>query len=320
MPHYRLFLRVLNAAKFNLSACFLLLIISTNTIADITETSDTKTIVVTIKPLYSLVAHLTEGIEKPVLLFKNIQSPHHYNMRPSERRLLAKADIIVWLGSTTEPQIDKIIQQQEQTTSISVMQAKNLKLLNKRSKHSHDEIHPTEIKSTNFNMVDSHVWLSAHNAAQISKHIAKHLTTYDSKNAEQYRANLTRLLDKIEHTKNSIKNILDKNDQPYLSFHDAFQYFEDEYGLNYIGSINYGDEAGTSLKHIQQIERHIREKNIKCLVYQPPRPALIDSLSQQTNIKSSVLDPLGINASNDKNAWFDIMHQISTNFSTCLNP
>ena len=71
-------------------------------------------IVVTIKPLYSLVAQLTEGIEEPVLLMKTIQSPHHYNMRPSERRLLSDAKMVVWLGPNLESYLDKIIKQQDQ--------------------------------------------------------------------------------------------------------------------------------------------------------------------------------------------------------------
>ena len=69
------------------------------------------TIVVSIKPLYSLVAHLTEGISKPVLLMKQMQSPHHYHMRPSERRLLANAKIIIWTGPQMESYLNEIIQQ-----------------------------------------------------------------------------------------------------------------------------------------------------------------------------------------------------------------
>ena len=66
-------------------------------------------IVVTIKPLYSLVAQLTEGVEEPVLLMKQMQSPHHYTMRPSERRLLADARIIIWIGPQMESYLSKII-------------------------------------------------------------------------------------------------------------------------------------------------------------------------------------------------------------------
>ena len=106
------------------------------------------TILVSIKPLYSLVAHLTEGISKPVLLMKQMQSPHHYNMRPSERRLLANAKIIIWTGPQMETYLNKIIEQQSNSTIIiSAMQAKNLKLLNRRTPHLHNSDEHTSTTS-----------------------------------------------------------------------------------------------------------------------------------------------------------------------------
>ena len=91
-----------------LAGYFILFILPTSAYAEIPGT-----IVVTIKPLYSLVAHLTDGITTPVLLMKQMQSPHHYNMRPSERRLLANARMIIWTGPQMETSLNKIIEQQE---------------------------------------------------------------------------------------------------------------------------------------------------------------------------------------------------------------
>ncbi len=318
--HCRFFLS-LNTAKYCLSACILLLIISTKTFANDTESTYSTDIVVTIKPLFSLVAHLTAGIHQPVLLFKNMQTPHHYNMRPSERRLLAKAKIIVWSGPQLEPQLNKVIQQQnDQTISISAMQAQDLKLLDKRGKHSHDENHSAPDERSKADITDPHIWLSAHNAAQISKHIYKRLSNHDPQNAARYEKNLQHLLEKIEHTKNSIQIQLGNIKQPHIAFHDAFQYFEDEYELNYVDSVNYNDETGSSLKHLRQIKNQIEQRNIQCLVYQPPKHAIVDTLVRQTTIKATALDPLGLYVSDDKNAWFEIMQKISTNFKACLKP
>ncbi len=37
-------------------------------------------------------------------------------------------------------------------------------------------------------------------------------------------------------------------------------------------------------------------------------------------IKAFALDPLGLNVSNDKNAWFEIMQQLAVGFNLCLKP
>jgi len=324
----RITLLPFSAAHYCLLGCILLITVTPKVIADSVdatlsahEPSVTKHIVVTIKPLYSLVSHLVDGVHEPALLLKNVQTPHHYAVRPSERKLLAKADIIIWLGPKLEPQLNKIIQQQRnQVNVVSAARAKNLKLLNKRSKHSHDEDSTESISYSTHNRTDPHIWLSAHNAAQISKHICTSLITLDPDNTARYQQNLARLLKKIEHTQNAIQKNLDGMTQPFLVSHDAFQYFEDEYKLNYIDSISYGEETGSSLKHLQEIKDQINKMDIQCLVYQPPKPGIIDTLSRETTIKPFELDPLGLNLDDDKNAWFEIMQKISTNFSTCLTP
>ncbi len=311
----------------HLIVCFVLFMLSTSTHAanshttSIKQSEDSGDIVVTIKPLYSLVAHLTEGIDTPVLLMKQAQSPHHYNMKPSERRLLANARMIVWVGPQMESYLSKIIQHQKNTaTVISTIQAKNLKLLNKRKKHSADE--NGHISATGYpepHMIDPHIWLSTQNAAAISKQVGELLAVQDPENAEQYKKNLQRLLNKIEQTSDFIKITLKSSNQPFITFHDAFQYFENENELNYIDSINFDEETGASLKHIRQIKARIEKDNIQCLLYQHPKPAIIDSLTRRTSVKATALDPLGLEVKDDKNAWFEIMKQLAVNFNYCLS-
>ncbi len=287
-----------------------------------TQTNMPGTIVVSIKPLYSLVAHLTEGISQPVLLMKQKQSAHHYNMRPSERRLLANASMIIWTGPQMEFWLNKIIKQQANDTAVvSAMQAKDLKLLNKRNLHSHnhDHDHRPTANSEKQNMIDPHIWLSTHNAAAISKHITASLIRYNPENTEQYHKNLETLLDKIEQTKDFIASNLTAKATPFIVYHDAFQYFEFEHALNYIDTINFNEDTGVSLKKLRKISRQIDQYNIQCLVYQAPRAAIIDALITQSGVKAVELGPLGMNVSDDKNAWFELMEQLALGFSSCLS-
>lgn len=276
---------------------------------------------VSIKPLYSLVAHLTEGLSQPVLLIKQTQSPHHYTMRPSERRLLANAKMIFWTGPQMESFLTKIIKQQANATIIvSAMQAKDLKLLNKRNLHSHghDHDHTPAVNSEKQSMIDPHIWLSTHNAAAISKHITASLIRYNPENTEQYHKNLETLLDKIEQTKDFIASNLTAKAAPFIVYHDAFQYFEFENALNYIDTINFNEDAGASLKQLRKISRQIEQYNIQCLVYQAPRAAIIDALMTQSGVKAVELDPLGMSISDNKNAWFELMEQLALGFNSCL--
>jgi len=300
--------------------CLLLLPVSAAAPAANSRTIDSpEAIVVTIKPLYSLLAHLTDGITTPVLLMTEAQSPHHYSMRPSERRQLANATMIVWIGPQLESSMSKIIQQQKQSTVVTAMQADHLHLLNKRQKHEHDDDQPAT-DNTALDRRDPHIWLSAHNAIAISRQLSDRLIELDPQNTERYRQNLQQLLVKIEQTAAFVTATLKDNDQPFITFHDAFQYFEDENHLSYANSINFDEEAGASLKHVRRIKDNMDEHHIQCLVYQQPKPAIIDALTRQSTATSTALDPLGLNAKNDKEAWFEIMRSLAVGFRQCLQP
>ncbi len=299
---------------------FLILGFSSSVVAA-SARSQAGPIVVSIKPLYSLVAHLTEGIEQPVLLTDSAQSPHHFNLRPSQRRALSQAKIIIWVGPELEPYLEKIIAQQHpRSTIVSVMQSAGLKQLDLRSRHSHannahDEHDTTKSKHT----IDPHIWLSVENAVAISKHIAGQLIASEPANEKLITNNLNTLLTKIQKTGEAINARLLNLKQPFIAHHDAFQYFEKENALNFIDAISSNEEAGSSMRHMREVIAHIKQDNIQCLVYQPPRPAIIDTLEQRTSIKAVGLDPLGLTVSDNKNAWFELMQQLASGFSQCLS-
>lgn len=277
-------------------------------------------IVVTIKPLYSLVAQLTKGIEEPVLLMQQMPSPHHYTMRPSERRLLSNARVIVWIGPQMETSLGKIIDKQD-AVIITAMQAEGITHLVRRAKHGHqhspDETHDGETQSDEAN-IDPHIWLSAGNAIAISRHISQLLIAHDPENTARYRTNLQQLSDRITKMAAKIKAELYDNERPFITYHDAYQYFEDEYRLNHIESISFDEEAGISLKHLQHIKASIEQNAIHCLMYQPPKPDIVDTLTMQTRITAYALDPLGLALQDDKEAWFQIMSDAAASFAECL--
>ena len=60
--------------------------------------SATDNIVVSIKPIHSLVASVTKGVSEPFLILQRQASPHTYSLRPSEARKLRNAKIVFWIG------------------------------------------------------------------------------------------------------------------------------------------------------------------------------------------------------------------------------
>jgi len=102
-------------------------------------------VVVTIKPLHSLVAGVMQGVGSPYLLLKGAASPHHFQLKPSDARRLHKADLIVWVGPELETPLKKIVSSLSQPkASFPLLKLSSLTLRKFESPHDHEgEAHET---------------------------------------------------------------------------------------------------------------------------------------------------------------------------------
>lgn len=64
-------------------------------------------VVVSIKPIHSLVAGVMQGVGEPKLIVDGAASPHTYTMKPSNARSIEKADVVFWVGPNLEAFLDK---------------------------------------------------------------------------------------------------------------------------------------------------------------------------------------------------------------------
>ena len=64
--------------------------------------ADGPAIVVSIKPIHSLVASVMEGVGEPILLVESGGSPHGYTLKPSQASAMADADLVIWIGEGME--------------------------------------------------------------------------------------------------------------------------------------------------------------------------------------------------------------------------
>lgn len=64
-------------------------------------------VVVSIKPIHSLVASIMKGVGEPSLIVEGAASPHTYTLKPSNARALENADLVFWVGPGLEAFLDK---------------------------------------------------------------------------------------------------------------------------------------------------------------------------------------------------------------------
>jgi len=276
----------------------------------------TLKVVVTIKPLHSLVATLMHGVKEPQLLLTTTQSAHHISLRPSDHRLLADADIVFWAGESLESFIPRFEQKyRHQTQFISLMKAKGVTLLPLR--HRHHTNHGEHVEK---NINDPHFWLSTSNAKQIVIAITQTLISADSNNKILYEQNQTQTLERINTLEQKLKQQFNSSrNTSFITYHDAYQYFENEFQLQRAASVSLNDETTPSIKQIRAIKKLMTQQQISCLFFDAPtRPSIIDTLLNGSNAQAVELDAIGVKLKASPDLWFSLLSNIGKQMATCL--
>ena len=69
----------------------------------------TPNVVVSIKPIHSIVSALMEGVSKPQLLLDSNVSAHTFHLKPSQLNLLSNADLVITIGDYFEIGLKKTL-------------------------------------------------------------------------------------------------------------------------------------------------------------------------------------------------------------------
>ncbi len=268
-------------------------------------------VAVTVKPVHSLVAGVMQGVAEPVLIMGTNASPHHYTLRPSERRALANATLIFWVGPELESFMPRILDSLDSSSkNIALIEAQGLLRLPARTAHHHAETD---------SHIDPHIWLSPQNAHAMVDVIADELSRLDAAHANIYDDNRKQLHQRIRESDDRIRRILADKTSAYLSYHDAYQYFEHAYGLNNAGFVSSGDEISPSAKYVHELRDRIRKQQLHCLFYEAPsRPALVDTLTHDLTVEALELDAMGTRLEPGEDAWFKIINKLAETYNSCL--
>lgn len=267
-------------------------------------------VAVTVKPLHSLVAGVMQGAGQPDLILTGSESPHHYSLRPSERRTLADATLVFWIGPSFEAFLTPMMEDHTGQRHIALIETAGIETLPARTSHDTDESssHP-----------DPHIWLSVNNARNMVDEIAKQLIELDPGQQSLYLRNRDAMHVRIDALDQQLHAQLDDLHSPFLTFHDAYQYFERDYQLPNAGFVSNSDELRPGARHVRELIDRIESEHIACLLYDAPsQPALVKTLQRGHNLRAVELDPLGLRLHPGAGLWFALMRKIASGFSDCL--
>ena len=287
---------------FSISAVATLL--GSSAIADVPNVS------VDIAPLHSLVASVMNGVGVPSLIIPPGSSPHDHQLRPSEAKAMQDANIVFWMGEELTPWMENAVKTLSSNASVTTfLENDKTSLLEFREgalfeahdhedeQHDdeHDEHDDEEHDEQGHGSHDPHAWLSPNNAKAWLDVIAAQLSSYDTENAGVYFTNAASAKSEIEMMIAEINLALDPiRGRKFIVFHDAYQYFENDFDFQASGAISIGDASDPSPARIAKIQKRIRDEEINCVLAEPQFKAnLVQTVMEGSQANTNVIDPLG---------------------------
>ena len=310
--------------------------------------AETK-VVASIKPIHSLISYVMDGVGTPGLLVDGSSSPHTFQLKPSHATMLQEADIVFWIGEDLESFLETPLESiAKDAKQVTLMESEDIEMLKFREKNvfddhddhgdehddhdehgdEHDEHDDHEEHGDehdehahhdghNHGEFDIHFWLDPEIAKTIVQIAAKEMSEIDPANASKYEANAAKALNELDQLINDTRGKINK-DATYVVFHDAYQYFEQRFGIEVIGALTVNPEVLPGAKQLAEIREVIEHEGVNCLFSEPQfNPSIAETIASDTGVKAAVLDPLGAELEPGKDLYFDLISDMASSFESC---
>ena len=139
-------------------------------------------------------------------------------------------------------------------------------------------------------------------------------------NRNLYKNNAKATIAKLKKLDESIQaKLKDVREKPFIVFHDAYQYFEQAYGLNAVGSITIEPTTPVTPRRIKEIRQKLQTTDAKCVFKEPQfSDRVINTVIRGSNAKIGTLDPIGAKIKPGVNAYAKILEDLANNLYRCL--
>ncbi|MCU0821545.1 MAG: metal ABC transporter substrate-binding protein [Spirochaetes bacterium] len=248
-------------------------------------------IVTSFYPVYVIAINVAGGIDGVEVV--NMTPPvtgclHDYSITAGDMKNLENADIFLANGAGMETFMDTIARKYPDLKIAEL--SEGIRLLG-------------DGKEKN-----PHVWVSISNEIRMIENCAGALSVADGRNAAKYRVNADRYIGSLDRLKKEMHLRLDKfRGKKIITFHEAFPYFADEFGLEITAVVERDPGSQPSAKELADTIKIVRKSGIKALFAEPQYPSSsADTISKETGAAVFILDP-AVTGDDNRDAYINIM-------------
>ena len=218
---------------------------------------------------------------------------HSFEPDPADAAALAEADVLVMNGLGFEPWMIRLAaaartKAKYVTASFGVSprhlteEEKAQHEGEEEGEHGHDEDgYPAAAQD-----FDPHAWQNILNGTIYVQNIADALADKDPDNALVYQANAESYITELKKLDGWVKSEISKLPQAkrkVITTHDAFGYFSDAYGVEFISPLGIGDTAEPGAGDLARLIDDIRAQKIRAIfIENMSDPRMMETIARET--------------------------------------
>ena len=284
-------------------------------------------VVASLKPLGFIASAIADGVTDTQVLLPDGASEHDYSLRPSDVKRLQGADLVVWIGPEMEAFMEKSVKNIPNAKQVTIAQLNDVKPLLMKGADDDDDDHGHNDAGSeksdehhhhgDYNM---HLWLSPEIARASAVAIHEKLVELMPQSRAKLDANLKDFEAQLASTETQVGNELAPlKGKGYFVFHDAYGYFEKQFGLTPLGHFTVNPEIQPGAQRLHEIRTQLVEQKATCVFAEPQfRPAVVESVARGTSVRMGTLDPLGTNIKLGKTSYSEFLNQLANQYASCL--
>ena len=269
-------------------------------------------------PIAIMALNITDGVEGVAVESMAQQQTgclHDFQMTTADMKKAETADAFLINGAGMEGFLDKISDQLPELPVID--SSTGIPLIASGEDHHHDggEGHDHDQEAYN-----PHLWVSITNCMEQVRNLSEGIIALDPEHEAEYRENTETYLEKLSALRDKMDSALDHvKNKDIITFHEAFPYFAEEFGLHIAAVINREPDSQPSAKELADTIRLVRETGVKALFVEPLYPETsADIIAAETGAQVYVLDP-AVSGEWDKNAYLTAMESNLQVLAQALN-
>jgi zinc/manganese transport system substrate-binding protein len=258
-----------------------------------------------------------ERIEVATLVGPNGDA-HVYSPTPADGRRLTQARIVFTNGLKFEGWIDRLVKSSG-TKAAKIEAAKGVKSLEGEDDgHGHGHHH-------DHGGADPHAWQSIGNAKIYVANIRDALIAADEAGQSTYEANADAYLKQLDALEADVRRLvasIPAERRRIITSHDAFRYFEEAYGIDFVSPQGVSTESEASAKDVARIIQQIRREKIAAVFVENVSDArLMERIAKETGAKigSQVYSDALSEPNGPAGTYIDMMRHNIRAFSAALS-